>query len=367
MDFDLLPGTGTFFNCHVHIFNFYHVPDRYLPLSLVRILARIKNLRPLASFLNKLNPFSDNDIFNRYLNFLNNGLHKSQAEILDNLLGYYPSSANFVVLSVDMTYMGAGIPYVSYENQLEELAAIWINPVYSKRIYPFIFADPRRPNIMEMLKKYIDLGFKGIKIYPAMGCFPFDDKYDPIFRLAVERNIPVLTHCSPYGANTRIRIEDLPEINPVTKEHLTWKKNFKRYDQFGDPDNYRKVLEKYPNLKICFGHFGGFEEMNRYLDAPTKADKKKSWFHKIKELMAEYQNVYADISFLDVKMKVVPLINIAMTSEVHKSRILFGTDFYMDKIAGSERRYSIYLRESLGEENFKRIAGINPRKFLGLD
>jgi predicted TIM-barrel fold metal-dependent hydrolase len=364
MDFDLLPQTDEIINCHVHTFTFRHVPERYLPWRLVRWLLKTKSLKTLAWILNNLNPLSSNDTFERYLNFLYNGFGKNQEQILNDLMEYYPRSSKFVILSIDMEYIKAGKPGSCFKEQLDELLQIYRKPEFMSRIYPFIFADPRRANILDMIKKYTGDGFKGIKIYPAFGNFPFEECYDPIFSYASEKNIPVLTHCSPYGANIHEKISRLPRVNPRTKKELCWVRDMRRYDNYGDPDNYKYVLERYPNLKLCFGHFGGPEEMERFLNARSREEKNRSWFYKIKELMGQYPNVYTDISYTSVNMSLSPLLNIILKNEKYREKVLYGTDYYLNTVVGNDRRYGIYLRGALGEENFRQIAVLNPLKFL---
>ena len=53
-----------------------------------------------------------------------------------------------------------------------------------------------------------------------------------------------------------------------------------------------------------------------------------------------------------------------MLDPVYRERILFGTDFYMNKIEGNEYKFTIELRNALGEDNFRQIAMINPTKYL---
>jgi predicted TIM-barrel fold metal-dependent hydrolase len=263
---------------------------------------------------------------------------------------------------MDLSRMKAGNPVESYEQQAEELAGLL--PGYGSRIYPFIFADARRPDLLNFVKSYIDRGFKGIKIYPSLGYFPFDARLDPVLKYAADNSIPVMTHCSPGGVITREKKRNLPQVHPITNERLRWKVKCKFVDHFTHPDNFRTVLERHPALKICFGHFGGYEEMEKYLLAGSRDEMHKTWFGMVKGLLSDFPNTYADISFTKIDMSLMPLINATIRSPKYRDRILFGTDFYMNKIEGNEMWFSISMRDALGENNFEQIAVKNPLRFL---
>ncbi|GAG71552.1 unnamed protein product [marine sediment metagenome] len=104
----------TIYNCHTHIFTNKAVPSKFLPLGLVRFLGKRRVSRWLGRLLNRLNPRSSNDVFDRAASFMNIGNYESQLEIFKLLKGFYPEETKFVVLSMDMTYMEAKrIRYVS--------------------------------------------------------------------------------------------------------------------------------------------------------------------------------------------------------------------------------------------------------------
>ena len=107
-------------NCHTHIFSFDAVPENILPCGLVRFLSRRRFLRPLARFLNRLNPLSSDDIFERCAAFLPIG-SRPQRAIFKDLQNAYRAGTKFVVLSIDQAYRGAGNVPQSFQKQLEEL------------------------------------------------------------------------------------------------------------------------------------------------------------------------------------------------------------------------------------------------------
>ncbi|MGQ9871269.1 hypothetical protein [Leptodesmis sp.] len=70
----------TIHNCHTHIFSFQTIPEYALPCGLIRFLAHQEFSRPLARCLNRLNPASSDDLFDRYAALIRIG-SQSQAEI----------------------------------------------------------------------------------------------------------------------------------------------------------------------------------------------------------------------------------------------------------------------------------------------
>lgn len=76
-------------------------------------------------------------------------------------------------------------------------------------------------------------GFIGIKIHPSNTGYPVDGEYyDAIFRYASDNGILVEVHSYP-------------------REHLR--------DDVSSPGRIKKVLEKYPDLKMSIAHMGGFQ------------------------------------------------------------------------------------------------------------
>ena len=178
------------YNCHTHIFTIDHVPERFLPLMLVRWLARNRGGEMFARILNAVNPWSKRDFLDRYAAFVRQGNNAKQGCILDALMDFYPNDTRFVILTMDMEYMKAGEPRESFTSQLDDIVTLISR--HKDRLYPFVFADPRRPGVLNLVKKYIDKGFKGIKIYPPLGYFPTDPDLEPVIKYAIEHKLPVM-------------------------------------------------------------------------------------------------------------------------------------------------------------------------------
>lgn len=357
-------------NCHTHIFNRGVVPNNFLPTILKPIanLLEDKNTaHGIGKFLSVLGKKDYTHLINKYHQFLKIGDLKSQLEIFKLLQSFYPENTKLCVLSMDMEFMKAGNVKTPFKTQLEELAAIKKDPAYKDLIYPFIFIHPERVGLLSIVRKYIEEEhFTGLKLYPPLGYYPFDERLNQVYAYAQENQIPITSHCSRGGVFYRGSITDEMLKHPITGK--LYKKNRNKFftDIYTDPDNYEFLLAKYPNLKINLAHFGGFDEWTKYLENSIDEDNELSWFEKIKALLIKYPNLYTDISYTLSDKDLIPLLKTTLREETLRNKILFGTDYYMVERELSEKEFSINLRASLGEQEYRQIAEINPKRFLGL-
>ncbi len=83
-------------------------------------------------------------------------------------------------------------------------------------------------------------------------------------------------------------------------------------------------------------------------------------------MVKEHPNLYTDISYtIFYFQEFVPALKVFLTDPVVRTRVLFGSDYYMADIEqDNERILSINLRAALGEECFWQIANANPKRYL---
>jgi len=351
-------------NCHVHLFSIDYIPKYFLH-SMVPVTV-VKN-HWIAStayrlFRNKLN---------RYSAFFYAALRRTPKDILEELRYYYPRRTKFVPLTVDFEFMEAGPCERGYLQQLEDIAAL--KQEFPDKIYPFICSDPRRENVLDLVKDYIEnKGFSGIKLYPALGYFLDDERLFPVYEYAEKNELPITTHCIPKNKNHyRGKITDAMRAKalqtPGATEHEV-KSNYDFAQFFNHPYWLGKnVLPQFPNLKINFGHFGGNTEWDRYLDNPYNPDKDApNWYAMIRDLIEnkDYPNIYSDISFTVFDQKLYPLLKNLIKSTGTRDYVLFGSDFYMLQKDYRERRFGLDVRGYLDDEDYWQIAEINPKRFL---
>ena len=271
-------------------------------------------------------------------------------------------------------------------------------------------------------------GYQGIKLYPQTGYFPFpfpyqiykngvkvtrgnvvksksyEERLSKIFKFAEENNVPIISHCNPGGLRGYKRQYNK---HPVTGDPIGFSRKSQTYN-LAHPMNYYYLLEQFPDLKICLAHFGGFPDWKRHLKEPLeeygsssisaygkdqidhyKFNKKNfkhghrkfvdpvwnpssykvednTWINVIKTLMTnkKFPNIYADISYNCYDFETISYLNMLLDDPVLCSKIIFGTDFHVVRLQRSEKEYSLGLRVLLGEEKYRKITAINPRKFL---
>jgi uncharacterized protein len=133
------------------------------------------------------------------------------------------------------------------------------------------------------------------------------------------------------------------------------------------------VLEKYPTLRICIAHLGGFEELKKYIKDPDQP----GWTKDIIEFCTSCEVIYTDISFSlgkkipfknhlgSKKEPIEHLIDILTNNKKFCDKVLFGSDYYMNEVVTNEKRFSEDLKDKLNNAVVtQQIAQINPEKWL---
>mgnify|MGYP000250559397 CR=1 FL=1 len=435
-----------FTNAHIHVFTGDCAPDSFLkviPISLVRKFPRrlkwliqTRGVRSLIVWFASWGSRRDAQLRNtveKYISFLEIGTTATQLEIF--IKGFkvaksYSASPRIVALPLDMDYMDEDQEIVmNYNTQLKDVKRI--KKYYPDNFFPFLCVDPRKhqgENMLRWARKFFTRGirskesekvhpfFSGIKIYPALGFFPFDPALDELYAFAEEHGLPVMSHCTRVGSqyvgkNIRslipqqpamIGVPGHPDYEQARQEiidriarydekgwlkYTTAKNNDYACDLFGHPQNYVPVLLKYPRLKICLAHMGGYSEILKLKKGPDEVQEvdQKNWFGLIKEMMQQYPNFYTDISYtlsgLQAHKKLsradarfirseinafldTPVQSTGEADEPIGKRVLFGTDFYMTEQEAREPELYQMAREHLPQW-FKRMAGENCERYLG--
>ena len=176
------------------------------------------------------------------------------------------------------------------------------------------------------------------------------------------------------------------------------------------------------NLKVCLAHYGGEEEWTKYLESDRDVYSRSivkrpheginfmfnskrqfswskinslwhntDWYSLISSLLMQYENMYADLSYIISKPSIYPLLKETLRkgpkfkeqfkkytlepSENKKashmqgrnrlrSHILFGTDFYVVRNHNSDKDLFVETRAALDEESFDLIARENTHNYL---
>lgn len=344
-------ATYPIINCHIHTFTEQNVPNRFLPFRLTTLL-RFLPLRKVILFIMKRIGKGKRDLAERYARFIEVSYKQKQEQIFSRIRQQYPQSTRFIVLPMDMEHMGAGAVRESLEDQQAELLRMAQD--HAPHIIPFCAVDPRHEGVFEKAKGWIENdGFAGIKLYPNLGYMPTHPELMKVFKVAEEKDVPVLTHCSTGG----VRYHGMSQAQAAA---------------FGHPSNYIPILKAYPNLRICLAHFGGIDEWQNYLNGEMKdLNGQDNWVWSIYRMMTsgDYPNLYTDISYTmwagDDSVTIHPL-KVLLSNQHVREHVLFGSDYYMvEREQRTERQVSMNMRSILGEALFEQLAYTNPKAYLG--
>jgi hypothetical protein len=193
--------------------------------------------------------------------------------------------------------------------------------------------------------------FSGIKLYPPLGFDPWPepgeerDKVELVYGFCERRGIPITTHCDDHG----FRVVSVKEAFDFTA-----------------PSRYEPALERYPELKIDFAHFGRQYTTAFRRPAPTE------WFEKIVGLIDAHPNVYADLSFNGVEPEYYERLVEAMaafpdaTRDKVRARVMFGSDFVVSllKIRSYADYFRIFDASPLEPGLRAMLCSENPARFL---
>jgi len=349
-------------NCHIHTFTRAHVPKNY-PHPAVNIFKSWPPLVRGISWLLKL--FGQEalaETVDRLLRFQQAGAVARQRTVFEAIRRQYPDNTRFVVLPMDMEFIGHGPTQATLAQQHDELAALAGDDDFRGRVIAFASVHPDRPGAAdEVFRAIDDLGFRGLKLYPRLG-FPPDHPLlmDKVYPMLQARGLPVMSHCSRGGVRGR----------HVTRSDA---------DAWTDPAAFVPVLERFPDLRVCLAHFGGAADWRAYvdegIDPRDPQARAANWQVAIRDMITSgaYPNLWTDISYTLFHFDDnIPFLKLflggadAGKAELLRARVLFGSDFYMTRQEKlSERAVCFRLRNALGEDVFRQIAETNPEIWLG--
>jgi predicted TIM-barrel fold metal-dependent hydrolase len=151
------------------------------------------------------------------------------------------------------------------------------------RILLYAVFDPRGPDSLDFVRRSLDEpAAVGIKIHPAMHqCPADDDRWRPVWELAADRKMPILTHswC-------------ISDYNPTQKH--------------AQPSLFGRYVREFPNVALILGHSGGRHEGHVAAAALARA----------------HDNVYLDLAGDCYSLGLVEYL----VAEAGADRILYGSD-----------------------------------------
>jgi predicted TIM-barrel fold metal-dependent hydrolase len=223
-------------------------------------------------------------------------------------------------------------------------------------IIPFFSINPKRPDALDLIDKYSELGFKGAKfLQNYWNVDTREERYRPYFEKLKEKSIPLIVHIGSensihsYKACEKIEMLDHPlEIGVnVIVAHMAISY---------EPRKFWRIFSKNPK------HFN-------------------AEYFKLLQMLQTHPNLYADISALLTPIRAKVLRHLSGQVDVHE-KLLFGTDypvpfsmvfnsydlpytkrFAIEKVANPFDRYTKGILEYFPEghpiySNYKKILNV---------
>jgi len=232
--------------------------------------------------------------------------------------------------------------------------------------------DPRRKNWQEIADHSIASGLLGFKFYPAMEYKPsgnkdpvIQDRIDKFFDYCVSQDIPIFTHCTPFGFQT---------INKL--------------GHYAHPKYWEKVLEdkRWEKLRICFGHAGGADYKNK---SGWMASTDKEWqgpdnyAYRVALLCTTFKNVYCEFGYFTdliegpaktrkssrelIVKNMHRAINLPNTKHAFMDKVAYGSDWHMPSMVDNTRKYLDAFLQLINDEfpeNLESFFWMTGNKFL---
>jgi len=198
-------------------------------------------------------------------------------------------------------------------------------------IIPFFSINPLRPDALDLIDRYYELGFRGAKfLQNYWGVDTQEERYIPYFEKLKEKNLPLIIHIGSessvhsYKECESIKMLDLPL-------------------QIG-------VTTVCAHMALSYGPFGIIKAL---MQNPKYFNDE---YFQLLEMLDSYENLYADISALLTPVRAKVLRHLSKQSNIH-DKLLFGTDFPVP-FTTVFNSYDISLKKRL---KISKIANPNDR------
>ena len=213
---------------------------------------------------------------------------------------------------------------------------------YPDRLIPFAGVDPRRLGALDLFERAVkEWNMKGLKLQPAVGFYPNDQKCYLLYQKCQEFDIPVLIHTGP-------------EITPMQSK-------------YGMPILLDEIAMDFPRLKVIIAHAGG------------------PYWRETIEITTMKPNFWLDLAWWQTKFLTNPVEYFykplrVMLDIVGSSRLLFASDWpslrQMRRLGEGGKIWVDAFKNipeeakaaglKFTEEELNNILGGNDAKLLGL-
>jgi hypothetical protein len=165
---------------------------------------------------------------------------------------------------------------------------------YPDKFVGFAYADPRRPDCMDLLRHATsEVGLKGVKYGPIYNGVPLaDPRMTPIYEHCVANDLPLTMHMgTTFARNAPVDLGRAIHVEPVAL--------------------------RYPHLKMILAHMG------------------HPWYEDTIAVVRKQPNVYAEISAIHYRPWQFWNVMIAAQEYLITDKIFFGTDFPFSTVEDS--------------------------------
>lgn len=147
-----------------------------------------------------------------------------------------------LVASMDQAGVAASVvcAIATKPDQAEGILS-WCRSIRTDRVIPLPSVHPKTPDAPAFLAKIAREGFPGIKLHPMYQEFAFDDpQMDAIYQAAIDCGLFIVSHCGNDVA--------FPDDDRASAVRI------------------RRVLDKFPGLKLVCTHMGGWRDWQSSLE-----------------------------------------------------------------------------------------------------
>jgi hypothetical protein len=205
------------------------------------------------------------------------------------------------------------------------------------RLLGNVYLDPREKGALDTFERYMDAGFRAVKLFPPVGFSPDEDRFHPLYERIERRGVPVLVHTGQ--TNIQVLSGD-PQVRQATDS------------RFAHPMNLDRLSRLFPKVPFVMAHCG----YPYFVDAWSVAHAN--------------QNIYLDISGSGPWTDGIPLVYNALGGQsfipIDFNRVVWGSDNCLPQ-AEHIARLSTYMRQiGAGSAQRKLIFGDNAARLLKL-
>lgn len=181
----------------------------------------------------------------------------------------------------------------------DDVAAVYV--AHPDTVIPFFSINPMRPDSLELIDKYTDMGFKGAKfLQNYWGVDTREPRYRAYFEKLADKNLPLIVHIgSESSVHSYKECESIEMLNAPLDAGVT----------------------------VVCAHMALSYEKKRLFKALSKHPKHyNDEYFMLLQMLKKHNNLYADISALLTPVRAKVLRHLSEQADVH-GKLLFGTDF----------------------------------------